>query len=114
MDTVRAVEAALRPVVSPRNGQATLGTLIRDLRSQSAVWELALVDKAGNPGSCLPLVDMMDQLWVGQRSRHGGGDSSRDQFQEEAEAAVHLGVLLVQWATQGVLRKKVPSSGSAI
>jgi hypothetical protein len=48
----------------------------------------------------------METLWQAQRSRHGGGSSSRRQRPEEAEAALHLAVLLVHWLTASVLRRK--------
>lgn len=105
-EAVRAVEEAFVPVISPKNTRASLGTVVRDLRSQKDKWVVALVDAADALASIEPFVDLLDQLWQGQRSRHGGGAASRDQRQEEAEAAVHLAVLAVQWLTTGVLRRK--------
>lgn len=59
-----------------------------------------LVDKDG-ADAVDPLVVMLDRLWTGQVSRHGGGRNSRDQTQ--AEAAVHLAATLVQLLTSGAL-----------
>jgi len=61
-----------------------------------------LVDKDG-ADAVDPLVVMLDRLWTGQVSRHGGGRNSRDQTQAEAEAAVHLAATLVQLLTSGAL-----------
>ncbi|SED64028.1 hypothetical protein SAMN04489727_8696 [Amycolatopsis tolypomycina] len=106
-EAVRAVEEAFVPIVSPKNGRASLGTVVRDLRNQSDKWELVLVDGVDAPASIEPFVGLLDQLWQGQRSRHGGGATSRDQGQAEAEAAVHLAALAVQWLTSGALRRKL-------
>jgi hypothetical protein len=106
-EAVRAVEEAFVPVVSPANTRASLGTVCRDLESQDDKWELVLVSDRNQPGSAEPLVAILKQMWHGQRSRHGGGANSRDQTQPEAEAAVHLAALAVQWLSTGVLRQKV-------
>jgi hypothetical protein len=105
-DAVRAVEEAFVPVVSPNNPRASLGTVCRDLANQHAQWELGLVDEQDAPADISYLVGLLDQLWRGQRSRHGGGSTSRDQTQTEAQAAVHLAALAVQWLSAGVLRRK--------
>jgi hypothetical protein len=49
---------------------------------------------------------MMELLWRGQHDRHGTGadDSPTDVSQEEAEAAVQIAVLLVQWFRTGVVQ----------
>lgn len=104
---VRAVEQVACPLVLPRNPKATLGTVISHLRDAGQRWSFALVDK-DDACTVEPLVVMVERLWSGQVSRHGGGRNSRDQTQREAEAAVHLAVVLVQWLTAGALRKITP------
>jgi hypothetical protein len=54
------------------------------------------------------MVEMLTALWEGQRSRHAGTASARRQTQAEAEAAVHLAAVLVQWLTSGLLRRQTP------
>ncbi|GII26503.1 hypothetical protein [Planosporangium mesophilum] len=107
-EAIRAVEEIACPLVEHRkaeNGKATLGTVIGELgKNASHKWELALPDKDGDPQSVEHLVGMMQLLWQGQVSRHGGAPKSRRQGQPEAEAAVHLAALLVQWLSVGVLR----------
>lgn len=44
-EAIKAVEAAARPIVSPANDRATLGTMIRDLRAKPDKWSVVL-DKA--------------------------------------------------------------------
>ena len=50
---------------------------------------------------------MMTALWEGQTSRHAGQTPTRRTVPtEEARAAVHLAVVLVQWFSTGVVRRK--------
>jgi hypothetical protein len=103
---VLAIEDQTCPLVSPRNGKPTLGTVIRDLRNQNGQWELSIGDTGtGQPATIDALIDMLDLLWKGQ-SRHAGSSNSRQQTQAEAEAAVHMSAALTQWLTSGVLHRK--------
>ena len=102
---VLAVEAVSCPLVAPRSDRATLGSVIRDLNNQSDQWELVLADRSGQPAKISGAIDMLNLLWRGQ-SRHAGSSNSRRQTQAEAEAAVHLAAVLVQWLSSGVLRRK--------
>lgn len=102
---VRAVETVACPLVLPNNQSATLGQVIAHLRDAPGQWELGLVDKNGH-GSIEPLVAMLERLWQAQVSRHGGGASSRDQTQDEAEAAIHLAMVCVHWLSTDVLRRR--------
>jgi hypothetical protein len=104
-ESVLAVEAVANPLVSPKNNQGTLGTIIRDLRNQLNKWELVLKDNSGQPASIEALLSMLTLLWQGQ-SRHAGSPNSRRQTQEEAEAAFHLAATLVQWLSTGVVVRK--------
>lgn len=107
-EAIRAVEEVACPLVEQKKtakGLATLGTVIGELKNSGHVWELVLPAKDGTPRTVESLVSMMETLWDAQRSRHGGGPNSRRQTQAEAEAAVHLAVLLVQWLTAGALRR---------
>ncbi|RZT75460.1 hypothetical protein EV383_6200 [Pseudonocardia sediminis] len=106
-DAVRAVEQLACPLVLPKE-DATLGKVVSHLQQGGHKWRFVLVDRAGNDGVG-PLVAMLDRLWTGQVSRHGGGKNSRDQTSAEAEAAVHLAATLVQLLSTGALvRRDVP------
>lgn len=104
---VRAVEQVACPLVLPNNPKATLGAVISHLRNAGDKWSFILVGKEG-VGTVEPIVAMLERLWTGQASRHGGGPNSRDQTQQEAETAVHLAAVLAQWLTTGALQKNVP------
>jgi hypothetical protein len=103
---ILAIEELACPLVSPQNNRGTLGTVVRDLRSQVARWELSIGNTAtGKPFTVNSFIEILDLLWKGQ-SRHGGNPNSRQQTQIEAEAAVHMAAALTQWITAGVLCRK--------
>lgn len=109
-EAIRAVEEVACPLVESKKAAkdlATLGTVLGELgKNSSHKWELALPGGSGNPRPVGEFVGMMEILWDAQLSRHGGGPKSRRMQQPEAEAAVHLAALLVQWLSAGVLRRK--------
>ncbi|WP_344216649.1 hypothetical protein [Kribbella sancticallisti] len=109
-EAIRAVEEVACPLVDPKRAikdQSTLGTVIKELRQGSPDrWELTLPNRAGQSRDVVHLVGMMEILWQAQRSRHGGGASSRRQVDDEARAVVPLAALLVHWLTTNVLREK--------
>lgn len=110
-DAVRAVEEVACPLVlaqAAAKNSATLGTVRNHLRDAPGKWQFTLLDKDGD-GSVGPLVAMLDRLWTGQVSRHGGGQNSRDQTTEEAQAAVHLAATLVQLLGAGALTQRATS-----
>lgn len=103
-DAVRAVEQLACPLVLPHDNRATLGKVISHLKQGGSVrWRFALVDR-DDTDTVDPLVAILERLWTGQVSRHGGGRNSRDQTQ--AEAAVHLAATLVQLLATGALARR--------
>jgi hypothetical protein len=104
-EAVLAVEAVACPLVLPLDKGATLGKVLAHLKQGGARWEMALLAKDGGSGP-EPFVALLERLWTGQVSRHAGSEHSRVQTQREAEAAVHLAVLAVQWLSGEVLRRK--------
>lgn len=114
-EAIKAVEAAAQPVIEPDNPtRATLGTMLRAPRNRGNAekwsggqWEATLAGPEG--GTDLSAVwTMCRMLWKGQTSRHGSGQSTRYETRAEAEAAVHLAVLLVSWFTTGKIRRTDP------
>jgi hypothetical protein len=98
-EAVRAVEAAAKPVVLPKDRVATLGKMIRAMRDAPSKWTSDL-------GSVPVVADMMNELWTSQLDRHGTDDESvpLSVSREQAEAAVHLAVTLVHWFRNGHVR----------
>ena len=100
-EAIKATEAALAAKVSPQNGKQTLGTMIRDVRSTPEKWTVAL----GGTASAPTVLAMMQMLWNGQTSRHGGTVTTRPETIEEARAAVHIAAALVQLGVSGAFDK---------
>lgn len=96
-DSIKAVESALAPLVSPQNARQTLGTMIKDVENKPGKWKFIL---DGSGGVDLVLA-MMRTLWAGQTSRHGGPAQTRVETPAEAQAAVHLAATLVQYGSSG-------------
>ena len=88
-EAVKAVEAAARPVVSPKDQLATMGRMIGVMKATPQKW-----------GTVIGEVDtvrmMMGTIWKSQVDRHGTDDPNRPPVkQPEAEAAVQIAVTLV-------------------
>lgn len=104
-ESIKAVEAAAKPIVSPNNGRTTLGTVIRDMRAKPEKWSVRLRSQTRSD-QMASLIGMLDALWSGQDgTRHGDSDESTpmDVRQEDAEAALSLALTLVHWFTTGVV-----------
>ena len=101
-DAVRSVEAAYRPIVSPKNQNATLGTIIRDIENKPQKFKARLQPKndRSNVGR---IMGMMHMLWTSELDRHGTDDPDTplSVSLEEAQDAVVLAVTLVHFAQQG-------------
>ncbi|MFF2956746.1 hypothetical protein ACFVVU_36060 [Kitasatospora sp. NPDC057965] len=101
---IKAVEAAAHAVLEPNNAKSTLGTMIRNLRDAPQNFRVAIDGPSGGePG---PVLGMLQMLWQGQTSRHGGQTPTRPETQEAAEMAVHLAAALVQWFTAGAVTRR--------
>lgn len=101
---IKAVEEALKPIITPTNNAATLGGVIGQLRSAPAGKnKFLLVDNSLNPRT-VPLntfIDLLSFVWVNP-DRHGGANK-RVPTLDEARAVVHAAVLIVQYARMGVI-----------
>jgi hypothetical protein len=99
-EAVKAVEAILCPALLPNDPKATLGKAIAALKD--APQKLAHVFRRGEPGQAT--VGLLDMLWTNQTDRHGSADGPVSATQQEAETAVQLAVLLIQWLSGGAVR----------
>jgi hypothetical protein len=96
---VKAVEAAGKPIVSPKNKATTLGTMIADMRNKPAKWTTSVDHNEG----VQKIIGMMELLWRGHY-RHGDETKPITHDQAAAEMAVQLAVVLVQWFRGGAVR----------
>jgi len=105
-DSIRAVEVAAKPVVSPKNERTTLGTMIADVRNRPGKWTTPLRAKSGGDKDIMTVLGMMELLWHGQHDRHGTNTPNAELTVslEEARMAVHLAATLVRWFGSGAVR----------
>lgn len=102
-DAVRAVEIAAIDVVQPNNKNATLGTVITQMRDQGD-WRLPFREHQHAPSTELILTSTRT-LWHGHRDRHGSVDY-KDVTHEEARAAVVLASTLIDWFISGAVARR--------
>ncbi len=100
-DAVRAVEAALKPIVSPDNGRTTLGTIFRDIRAKPEKFRMRLTPTSGDPVSVF--VNNLELLWTAQLDRHGTDDEETplNVTLEQAQDAATMAALIVHWVNSG-------------
>jgi hypothetical protein len=102
--SVRAVEAAAGPVLTPADPRPSLGKMITALRDGMGKWNFAFtVDSTVSPKDVL--LQMMQLLWTNEYSRHVDADPATPLHvnQAEAESAVVLALTLVNWFTAGAV-----------
>jgi len=102
-DAVRAVEIAAISVVQPRHAEATLGTVLGQMKADGD-WSLPLRQHADAPSAEMLLM-LLRTLWFGHRDRHGSVDYS-DVTHDEARAAVGLAATLVDWFASGAIARR--------
>lgn len=101
---VKAVEAAVLPLTSAKDGQATLGKAITHIADTRRRWTVGGLDDERQQ-SADTLLAMLRSLWHSQE-RHAGNDGTiRGVSAREGEAAVSLAATLVHWFTKGVVAK---------
>jgi hypothetical protein len=108
LEAVKAVEAAMVPVVSPNNTMATLGTMLGDMKSNPGKLLIALHPKDNTIDPFEFVRTMCQLLWKAQPERHGTPEERAHSTisQKSAEGAVHLEATLVQWFTSGIVSRK--------
>lgn len=101
-ESIRAVEAAAGPVVTPKDERAQLSKIVATLKSQQG-WGLVLRARDdGHPDHVGVLIGMLETLAFAQRDRHPG---AAPPSVEEARAHAQLASTLVGWFATGVVRR---------
>lgn len=105
LESVKAVEAAMVPVVSPNDSQATLGRMLGEMKKNKDRFKVALNSKDPSLPSFEVVWSMCQLLWKSQPDRHGTPDARTHSSVDgqAAEGALHLAVTLVQWFLSGVV-----------
>ena len=95
---ILAVETAMKPVVSPKDGDATLGKMLNAVKDGPHKCTFAL-------GEPYPALAPARQMWETHR-RHGTDDrdAPTGMSQDEAGAAVLLALTLVGWFASGAFK----------
>ena len=106
--SIKAVEAVLIPIVTPKMAKATLSDVLGSLDKQGFLWQLVLHGH-DDSRSVAPLVAMLRLIWPNP-DRHGGGKSRRPSL-DEAQAVVGLAVAIVQWTRAGALSRRQSADG---
>lgn len=108
--TVKAVEAATKPYLCPKDDQYTLGKGLRAMRDQHQGYVIDVLDD--HPGNTPPHnVDggviqlMMRSIWESQHDRHAGNGDSTPITSKEARAAIFLAVPIIQAFHDGLVSK---------
>lgn len=99
---VKAVESALKPIVSPRNDRTTLGTIIRDIETAPAKFSVRL-EPNGEADGVATFLQSLKLLWQSQR-RHGETESAVGASSEQAQDAISLATVVVDWVQRGAFR----------
>ena len=101
--SVKAIEATLTPVVTPKDPAPTLGKMIAALRANPAKWKLRLSGKKPDT-SVTALADYLDVVWA-SHLRHGlaAKGAKLHHSPEEARDAVIVAVHVVQLIHSGAL-----------
>ncbi len=73
-EMVKAVESASRPVVTPNDVKATLGTIIGQMTSQAALY--STVGASSTDDGIAAVVAMMQVVWRQQTDRHGANPTT--------------------------------------
>ncbi len=110
-EAVRAIEGAVCPAIIPDDPAPSLGKAIPALRDApkgkyATVFPETTLD--GKPQDPLEAVwKLMQLVWKSELDRHTPADESvpLSVTQEQAEAALHAAVTLVQWFQRGFVRR---------
>jgi hypothetical protein len=97
---VDAIEAAAKPIVSPSNERATLGTMIRDMKAKPEKW---ITDSAAD-GDIVGVIGMMELVWTGH-FRHGNEEEPIDPGSGGTEMILDVAAVLVHWFRSGRIRR---------
>jgi hypothetical protein len=99
-ESIKAVEAAARPVITPNDGLATLGTMISTMRDKESKWEVILAGERVDD-----VVRRMEALWKTPHERHGSDLPQPEVTIEQARAGFSLALCLADYFVRGSVRR---------
>lgn len=102
VEATKAIEAAARDTVEPKNPRATLGTMIAAMENKPAKWTTDFAASGSN--SVETIIGMMKMVWRGHL-RHGNPNDPIDVTLGRCEMIVHTAAVLVHWFISGRVRE---------
>ena len=106
---IKAIETLLKPIVSPKNNKATIGSMTSELRQAPDKWECKLPDreyKANGETNVKPGIEVfIDALAaIGYQPDRHGSDQPQDVDEATARSVLFLATTVVGWLRDGILR----------
>lgn len=106
---IKAIETLLKPIVSPKNDKATIGSMASALRQAPDKWECKLPDRVynvnGEINSKRGIEVFIDALaTIGYQPDRHGSDQPQDVDETTARSVLFLATTVVGWLRDGTLR----------
>ena len=106
---IKAIETLLKPIVSPKNNKATIGSMTSELRQAPGKWECKLPDRIYNVNgetNVKPGIEVfIDALaTIGYQPDRHGNDQPQDVDEATARSVLFLATTVVGWLRDGTLR----------
>ncbi len=106
--SIKAIETLLKPIVSPKNDKATIGSMTSTLRQSPGKWKCKLPDreyKANGKTKVKPGTEVfIDALaTIGYQPDRHGSDQPQDVDEITARSVLFLATTVVGWLRDGAL-----------
>ncbi|MDO4661462.1 MAG: hypothetical protein Q4B27_05030 [Candidatus Saccharibacteria bacterium] len=105
---IKAIETLLKPIVSPKNDKATIGSMASVLRQAPDKWKCKLPDreyKANGKTRVKPGIEVFIDViaTIGYQPDRHGGDQQQDVDENTARSVLLLATTVVGWLRDGAL-----------
>lgn len=106
---IKAIETLLKPIISPKNNKATIGSMTNELRQSPDKWECKLPDrdyKANGEINVKPGIEVFIDVLatIGYQPDRHGSDQPQDVDEATARSVLFLATTVVGWLRDGTLR----------
>lgn len=106
-EAIRAIEAAGKAVIIPRDDRATLGKMVVAMRDEPRKWATALSWGSSDEADGVDAIRALcETVWSGHVRRHGSEDTPTETDLPRARMAVHAALLLVACFRQGYVYRR--------
>ena len=106
---IKAIETLLKPIVSPKNDKATIGSMTSALRQSPDKWECKLPDreyKSNGEINVKPGIEVFIDVLatIGYQPDRHGSDQPQETDETTARSILFLATTVVGWLRDGTLR----------